>query len=99
MPTMITMNICVPESPDRCRILHGYYFTPAALEISDFEQRFLKRFGSLDLARREDLVIIEAVQRARSSPVWRSHFYAPFWDELHYTFNARVMKDLELEVP
>ena len=42
----------------------------------------------------EDRVAIEAVQRARGSPVWCRHFYAPFWDELHYAMNNLVADDV-----
>ena len=42
----------------------------------------------------EDRIAIEAVQRARGSPVWRQHFYAPFWDELHYAMNKLVADDV-----
>ncbi len=39
--------------------------------------------------------MIEAVQSARRSPVWRQHYYAPFWDRLHHRFNQLVMEDME----
>lgn len=51
--------------------------------------------GFFDIVREEDRLAIEAVQRARSSPVWRQHFYAPFWDALHHRFNQLVMEDME----
>ena len=48
-----------------------------------------------DIIHTEDRVAIEAVQKGRASPVWRQHFYAPFWDALHHRFNQLVMADME----
>jgi hypothetical protein len=45
-------------------------------------------------AQEEDGAICEAVQKARRSPVYRDHFYAPFWDQLHHRFNQLLVDDL-----
>jgi len=37
---------------------------------------------------------LEAIQKARHSPVYRNHFYVPFWDALHHRFNQLLAKDL-----
>ncbi len=46
-------------------------------------------------AIRGSQIAIEAVQKARTSPVCRQHFYAPRWDGLHHYFNQLVMADME----
>jgi hypothetical protein len=48
-----------------------------------------------DVVHREDQTAIEEVQRARRSPVWQQHYYAPFWDALHHRFNQLVMMDMD----
>ena len=91
---MFRLGICLPEAPGRSRILHCGNFHPDAAASVDFAayhgglaERYARVYD-------EDRIAIEAVQRARTSPVWRQHFYAPFWDELHYGLNNLVADDL-----
>ena len=42
----------------------------------------------------EDGAVVEAVQRNRRSPVYEQNFYSPFWDQPHYRFTNRVLRDL-----
>jgi hypothetical protein len=42
----------------------------------------------------EDKLVIESVQQGRQSPVWRQHYYSPFWDSMHHYFNQLMMKDM-----
>ena len=47
------------------------------------------------IARKEDNLICESIQRARHSPAVDSQFYSPFWDAMHYTLNNLIMDKLE----
>ena len=99
MPTRVNMfrlGICLPETPGRSRILQCGNFHPDAPANSDFpayHRGLAERYAQV---YDEDRVAIEAVQRARASPVWKQHYYAPFWDELHYGFNNLIADDLSL---
>jgi len=91
---MFRLGVCLPEAPGRSRILQCGNFHPDASASPDFPvyhrglaERYAKVYD-------EDRIAIEAVQRARASPVWRQHFYAPFWDELHYGFDNLVADDV-----
>ena len=91
---MFRLGICLPESPGRSRILHcGNYHPDAAasVDFAAYHRGLAERYARV---YDEDRIAIEAVQRARTSPVWRQHFYAPFWDELHYGLDNLVADDL-----
>ena len=88
------LEVCLPESPGRSRILQCGNFHRDALASPDFpayHRGLAERYAQVF---EEDRVAIEAVQRARGSPVWRRHFYAPLWDELHYAMNVLVADDV-----
>ena len=91
---MFRLGICLPESPGRSRILHcGNYHPDAAasVDFAVYHRGLAERYARV---YDEDRIAIEAVQRARTSPVWRQHFYTPFWDELHYGLDNLVADDL-----
>ena len=91
---MFRLGICLPEAPGRSRILQCGNFHPDAAASGDFaayHRGLAERYARV---YDEDRIAIEAVQRARTSPVWRQHFYAPFWDELHYGLDNLVADDL-----
>ena len=91
---MFRLGICLPESPGRSRILHCGNFHPDAAASAGFaayHRGLAERYARV---YDEDRFAIEAVQRARTSPVWRQHFYTPFWDELHYGLDNLVADDL-----
>ena len=94
LDAMVTVNLAIPVSAGCTRLLH-LRFHPEALATEQFlaEERALQ--GLFDVVHGEDRVAIEAVQRARTSPVWRQHLYAPKWDILHPYFNQLVMRDVE----
>ena len=96
---MFRLGICIPEAPDRSRILQCGNFHPEATESADFAEYHRGLAERYDKVYDEDRIAIEAVQRARASPVWRQHFYAPFWDELHYGLNNLVADDVSSRVP
>ena len=88
------LEVCLPESPDRSRILQCGSFHRDAQASPDFpayHRGLAERYAQVF---EEDRVAIEAVQRARGSPVWRQHFYAPFWDALHYALSNLVADDV-----
>ena len=89
------VNIAVPTAPGVTELRHLRFYAPEALEAPAFhrEERLVQEL--FDTIHHEDRLAIEAVQRARRSPVWRHHFYSPFWDCLHHRFNQLVMEDME----
>ena len=91
---MFRLGICLPEAPGRSRILHCGNFHPdaaASVDFAAYHRGLAERYARV---YDEDRIAIEAVQRARTSPVWRQHFYTPFWDELHYGLDNLVADDL-----
>ncbi len=95
LDSMMKVNIAIPVAPDRTDLMHLRFYSPEALEDENFqaEERALQEL--FDVVHYEDQLAIEAVQQARRSPVWRQHFYAPFWDALHHYFNQLLIKDME----
>ncbi len=91
---MFRLGICLPEAPDRSRILQCGSFHPDAPASADFAAYHRGLAERYERVYEEDRIAIEAVQRARASPVWRQHFYAPFWDALHYGLDNLVAGDL-----
>ena len=88
------LEVCLPETPGRSRILQCGSFhrdAPASPDFPAYHRGLAERYAQVF---DEDRIAIEAVQRARGSPVWRQHFYAPFWDELHYSMSNLVADDV-----
>ena len=91
---MMRIGICVPQTPGRTRILQCGHFhreAPAHAEFQAYHANLVQRYHAVYM---EDVEAIEGVQKARSSPAWRSHFYSPFWDDLHYHLNNLVAADV-----
>jgi choline monooxygenase len=88
------VNICLPEAPDCTRILHCGFMNEAIGNWPGFAEFRRKVAGGYKQVYAEDGRAVEAIQSARRSPVWRQHFYAPFWDSQHYHFNKLVAADL-----
>ena len=91
---MFRLGICLPEAPARTRIVQCSTFSAAAPGHADFAAYHRGLAERYQRVYDEDRVAIEAVQRARLSPVWQQHFYAPFWDDLHHGLNNLVADDL-----
>ena len=89
------VNIAIPTGPGETELRHLRFYAPEALADPDFEKQEQLVQKLFDVIQGEDRVMIEAVQSARRSPVWRQHYYAPFWDRLHHRFNRLVMEDME----
>lgn len=89
------VNIAIPSAPGVTELQHLRFYAPEAVAHPEFaeEERLVQE--TFDLVHHEDRLAIEAVQSARRSPVWRQHYYAPFWDKLHHRFNQLVMADME----
>ena len=95
LDSFMKVNIAIPVSPDQTKLLHLRFYSPEALADEHFQQEEVAIQELFDVVHHEDQLAIEAVQQARRSPVWRQHFYAPFWDALHHYFNQLMMKDME----
>jgi len=89
------VNIAVPVSPGVTELQHLRFYAPEALEHPDFQAEEAAVQELFDVVHHEDQIAIEAIQSARRSPVWRQHYYAPFWDKVHHRFNQLVMTDME----
>ena len=88
------VNIAIPSAPGVTELQHLRFYSPEALEDPAFdeEERLVRKL--FDTIHEEDRIAIEAVQRARRSPVSRRHYYSSFWDRLHHRFNQLVMADM-----
>ena len=95
LDTFAKVNIALPLGPDVTELRHLRFYAPEALADPAFEEQERQVQGLFDVVHAEDRVMIEAVQAARRSPVYRQHYYAPFWDRLHHRFNQLVMADME----
>jgi choline monooxygenase len=91
----VKVNICIPVGPAESRIHHLFLFRPEAVARPDFGAIEHRLRTSFHQVYGEDRVAIEAVQKARASPVARQHYYAPLWDAQHHRFNQLVLADLE----
>ena len=97
LDAFMKVNIATPVSPGETRLQHLRFYAPEALDDDSFQAEEAAVQTLFDTVHYEDKLAIEAVQEARSSPVWRQHFYAPFWDDLHHRFNQLVMTDMMRE--
>ena len=91
---MMRFGICLPTSPDATTLLQCGQFHRDAVshpQFGDYHQGLVKRYAQVF---DEDRIAVEAVQKGRRSPVWQQHFYAPFWDHLHYYFNKLIAADM-----
>jgi choline monooxygenase len=98
-PTHVRISILAPVDAGNTQwLIASYYADGSARDPACKEMRQRSIEGSAR-ARVEDDHVCEAVQRARRSPAYRSHFYSPFWDQMHYDFNKMVLNDLERAPP
>jgi choline monooxygenase len=94
-PTHVRISILVPEDAGSTRWLIASYYADGSARDPKYKEMREKSIAGSSRARVEDDRVCEAVQRARRSPAHRSHFYAPFWEKMHYDFNNMVLSDLE----
>jgi phenylpropionate dioxygenase-like ring-hydroxylating dioxygenase large terminal subunit len=91
---------CVlPEGPEKTVTANCAFVGEGAAGHPDFRQIVKGVRESYGIAFKEDGEVLEAIQWARRSPVWRRHFYSPFWDLQHYHFTNLVLDDLERPEP
>jgi choline monooxygenase len=98
-PTHIRMSILVPQDAGNTQWLIASYYAEGSARDPAYREMRQRSIGGTIRARVEDDHVCEAVQRARHSPAFRSHFYSPFWDQMHYDFNKMVLNDLERSPP
>jgi hypothetical protein len=89
----------VPEDVGNSRWLVASYYADGSARDPAYKRMRERSFEGSARARVEDDRVCEAVQRARRSPAHRSHFYSPYWDQMHYDFNKMVLDDLERAPP
>lgn len=94
LDSMIKINIAIPVAPDKTKLMHLRFYRPEALVCENFLAEECAVQKVFHVFHMEDKVAIEAVQQARRSPVWRQHYYSPFWDGLHYYFNQLMINDM-----
>ncbi|MGY8995456.1 MAG: aromatic ring-hydroxylating oxygenase subunit alpha [Alphaproteobacteria bacterium] len=97
LDAFMKVNIAIPVAPGVTELQHLRFYAPEAVAHPDFQAEDDAVQDLFDVVHHEDKIAIEAVQSARRSPVWRQHYYAPFWDDLHCRFNQLVMADMERE--
>ena len=91
---MMRFGICLPGGPGSTTILQCGQFHREAVahpEFAAYHQGLASRYEQV---YDEDRIAVESVQKGRRSPVSGQHYYAPFWDELHYYFNKLIAADL-----
>ncbi len=95
LDAIMKINIAFPTAPGVTELQHLRFYAPEAVVHADFQAEESAVQELFDVVHHEDRIAIEAVHSARRSPVWRQHYYAPFWDDLHHRFNQLVMADME----
>jgi choline monooxygenase len=98
-PTHVRISILLPEDAGNSQWLIASYYGEGSARDPAYKEMRERSIGATMRARIEDDHVCEAVQRARHSPAYRSHFYSPFWDQMHYDFNKMVLNDLERPLP
>ncbi len=88
------VNIALPLAPGVTALQHLRFYSTEALADPRFQEQEAAVNRTFNIFHQEDQVAIESVQAGRKSPVWRQHFYAPFWDSLHHRLDQLVMRDM-----
>jgi Ring hydroxylating alpha subunit (catalytic domain) len=94
-PTRVRPSVLIPNGPDDCEWLLATFYSDGAATDPVWRNERDATLAASAAARTEDDRVCEAVQRARRSPVFRKRFYSPFWDNMVYSFNRRILDDLE----
>jgi len=98
-PTHVRISVLVPEDAGNSQWLVASYYADGSARDTAYKEMRQRSIGGATRARNEDDRVCEAVQRGRRSPAHHSHFYSPFWDQMHYDFNKMVLNDLERPPP
>jgi choline monooxygenase len=93
-PTHVRISVLLPEDAGHSQWLIASYYAAGSARDPAYQEMRQRSIAGTTRARIEDDRVCEAVQRARRSPAYRSLFYSPFWDQMHYDFNKMVLNDL-----
>ncbi len=89
------MAIFLPDGPESgIQLLATLFYGEGAVNPGLVKDRNESARKGI-MARKEDNLICESIQRARHSPAVSSQFYSPFWDAMHYTLSNLVLDKLE----
>lgn len=91
--------IALPVSAGRTRTVRAQFYESASAAHPDCLEERLELMEGFKAAGLEDGRIIQAVQKARRSPVFQEQFYSPFWDTMHHAFSQMILDVLEHEPP
>jgi choline monooxygenase len=94
-PYFIHFIIVHPVSAGQTRTLRAQFYEATSATDPDLLEVRLEHQHEFQQAGWEDGRIIEAIQKARQSPVYRQQFYSPFWDNMRYTFSNSVLTALQ----
>jgi choline monooxygenase len=98
-PTHVRISVLLPEDAGHSQWLIASYYGAGSARDPAYKEMRQRSIAATTRARIEDDRVCEAVQRARRSPAHHSHFYSPFWDQMHHDFNKIVLNDLERSLP
>jgi hypothetical protein len=98
-PTHVRISVLLPEDAGNSQWLMASYYAEGSARGPAYKEMRQRSVQGSTRARVEDDRVCEAVQRGRRSPAYRSLFYSPFWDPMHYDFNKMVLDDLERTPP
>ncbi len=91
----VHLTLATPVDAENTQIQSiSLYEASVAANPDTYEIRCLLEAAWADSAA-EDNRIIDAIQRARHSPVAHAGFFAPFWDRLHHDFLNQLLDDIE----
>lgn len=93
-PYFIHFIIVHPVSAGQTRTLRAQFYEATSATDPDMLEVRLEHQHEFQQAGWEDGRIIEAVQKARRSPVYQQQFYSPFWDNMRYSFSNAVLNAL-----
>ena len=91
----VHLTLAMPVDAEHTKIESiSLYDASVASDPDTFELRALVE-AAWAASAAEDGRIINAVQRARHSPIAQAGFFAPFWDHMHHDFLNQVVSDIE----
>ena len=93
-PEFVMIGFALPIGPAETKMVYTFLTSASRSDVESHRDQLAMLFELFGEANDEDNRIIEAVQKARHSPVNRQHFYAPFWDKMHYRLNRMILEDL-----
>lgn len=98
MSTLVAPNVQLPAAPDRTVVRGTTLLRPGARGPADLSKVEGVAAG-FAMAAAEDGAVTAAVQVGRRSPACEQNFYSPFWDQPHYRFTNRILRDLLDDLP